>query len=422
MKKFLSTLLVLMLVVAMFTACGGEKEKEMATDAPTEEATDEVAEESTDEAADAEVTEENSNLAESLAVDVSGLKSSDGQPLLLEVESKDVPDRPADPDALSEEEALHWYDMEYAGWGGVVKENLPVSPADGAIGKSVTLIVHGDHPWTTAYSAGGAKKIADAYGMELTILSPNWDLNVQNEQIDQAINTNPDMIVLIPINTEAATQQLKKINEAGVPVIVSNTLPGADALKYALAWTGPDDWGGQFRMLAQHLADELNGEGGVAYITHNPGGSPYFARMMAPRTELNTYAPEMEMLDFKSPGFEAVATKQVVSDWITKYGEELTAIVCADDSAQALGVAEALKVAGREDIMVVAAGNSKIGMDAVKAGDIAAITYQSSEADGAIGMKNAADWFNGLELAEVSYLVKHIITADDVDDFMPAQW
>lgn len=175
-------------------------------------------------------------------------------------------------------------------------------------------------------------------------------------------------------------------------------------------------------MLAQHLADELNGEGGVAYITHNPGGSPYFARMMAPRTELNTYAPEMEMLDFKSPGFEAVATKQVVSDWITKYGEELTAIVCADDSAQALGVAEALKVAGREDIMVVAAGNSKIGMDAVKAGDIAAITYQSSEADGAIGMKNAADWFNGLELAEVSYLVKHIITADDVDDFMPAQW
>jgi len=72
--------------------------------------------------------------------------------------------------------------------------------------------------------------------------------------------------------------------------------------------------------------------------------------------------------------------------------------------------------------MVVAAGNSKIGMDAVKAGDIAAITYQSSEADGAIGMKSAADWFNGLELNEVSYLVKHIITADDVDEFMPAQW
>jgi len=413
MKKLLSTLLVLVLVASMFTACA--KKEETKTDAPAAEeaATEEAA---TEEAATEEV---NSNLAESLAVDVSGLKSSDGQPLLLEVESKEVPDRPADPEALSEEDALHWYDMEYAGWG-VEKENLPVSPADGAKGKKVTLIVHGDHPWTTAYSAG-AKKIADAYGMELTILSPNWDLNVQNEQIDQAINTSPDMIVLIPINTEAAAQQLKKINEAGVPCIVSNTLPGADALKYALAWTGPDDWG-QFRMLAQYLADELDGVGGVAYITHNPGGSPYFARMMAPRTELNTYAPDMKMLDFKSPGFEAVATKQVVSDWITKYGDELTAIVCADDSAQALGVSEALKVAGREDIVVVAAGNSKIGMDAVKAGDIAAITYQSSEADGAVGMKNAADWFNGLELNEVSYLVKHIITADDVDDFMPAQW
>ena len=61
-------------------------------------------------------------------------------------------------------------------------------------------------------------------------------------------------------------------------------------------------------------------------------------------------------------------------------------------------------------------------MDAVKSGDIYAITYQSAEADGAMPIKLAADWFNGKELQKVSYLTKHIITTADVDSYMPAQW
>ena len=39
-----------------------------------------------------------------------------------------------------------------------------------------------------------------------------------------------------------------------VPCITSNTIPADEAMKYCLAWTGPDDWG-QFRMLARYFAD-----------------------------------------------------------------------------------------------------------------------------------------------------------------------
>jgi ribose transport system substrate-binding protein len=61
-------------------------------------------------------------------------------------------------------------------------------------------------------------------------------------------------------------------------------------------------------------------------------------------------------------------------------------------------------------------------MDAVKAGEIHAITYQSAEADGAVALKAGADWFNGLTVEPVRYLPKHIITQTDVDTFQPAQW
>ncbi len=155
------------------------------------------------------------------------------------------------------ENPLHWYDMEFAEWSSE-KINIPESPADGAIGKSVIVIANGDHPYLTAYGTG-AKKVADAYEMDFKLMSSNWDLDVQNQQIDQAINAKPDLIILVPLDAKAAVQKFRKINQAGIPVIASNMLPEDEGMKYAIGWTVPDDWG-LYRMLAQSLAKKLNNE------------------------------------------------------------------------------------------------------------------------------------------------------------------
>lgn len=355
-----------------------------------------------------------------LADDVVALTAADGQPLIkVGGASRAVPPRPADPKALPEDDPLHWWDLEFAGWNSN-KKNIPESPADGAIGKKVIMIVHGDHPWTTACT-NGAQKVADVYDMDFTALSPNWDLAVQNQMIDQAINERPDMLLLIPLDANTAPQQARKINQADVPLIMFNTLPASEAMDYCIAWTGPDDFG-QFRMMAEFWAEELGMEGGVAYTQHAPGGSPYFARYWGPRSQLAEFAPEIDVLDAQAPGFEADKTMQLVSDWITRFGDDLKGICSADDSAQGLGITEALAKAGREDVIVIAAGNSKVGMDLVKEGKIRAITYQTAEGDGALAVKTAADWFNGEELPPVRYLPQHLITIDDVDDFYPPQW
>ncbi|MFP4561710.1 MAG: sugar ABC transporter substrate-binding protein [Spirochaetia bacterium] len=368
---------------------------------------------------------EMSNLEKSLAVDTSDLKSEDGQPLIiLQQEQREVPRRPGNPDELPEDNPLHWWDMEFAGWDAN-KTNIPPSPEDGAIGKTVTFIVHGDHPWTTACTLG-AQKIANAYDMTLTPLSPNWDLAVQNQMIDQAINERPDMILLIPLDAKTAPQQARKINQAGIPLILFNTLPSSAAMDYCIAWTGPDDFG-QFRMLSRVWADKMEEEHGtdnvgVTYVQHAPGGSPYFARCWGPISELSGYAPWVETLDKQAPGFEADKTMQLTSDWLTRFGDDLKGICAADDSSQALGIFEALEKADREDVVVVAAGNSKVGMDLVKEGKLYAITYQTAEGDGALAVQTAADWFNGKEIPPVKYLPKHIITQEDVEDFYPPQW
>jgi ribose transport system substrate-binding protein len=369
-----------------------------------------------------------SNLEASLALDAKAmaLTAADGQPLLiLAKETRAVPKRPADPEALPEDDPLHWYDLEFSGWDAN-KQNIPPSPKDGAIGKRVTLIVHGDHPWTTACSLG-AQKVADAYQMKLKVLSPNWDLAVQNQMIDQTINERPDLMIIFALDAKTATQQARKINQAGIPLILTNMTVAREAHNYCISWTGPDDFG-QFRMMSRAWADELvakygkSEKIGVAYVQHAPGGSPYFARYWGPRSELAGYAPNIVTLDAQAPGFEADKTMQLVSDWLTRFGKDLKGICAADDSAQALGIAEALKKAGREDVLLIAAGNSKVGMDAVKAGNIRYITYQTAEGDGALAVKTAADWFNGKKIEPVRNIPQKLIDKNNVDDFYPAQW
>jgi len=353
-------------------------------------------------------------------VDVYALRGTDNQPYILrKQETATIPPRPEDPAALPETDAGHWWDIEYAGWQ-VKKEAMPSSPGDGPAGKSVVLLKAGDHPYWTAYM-NGFNVMAKAYGMKVKMFNGNWNIDLQAQQTDQAINERPDMIVFAPVDTTACTPLLRRINKAGIPCITSNTIPCDEAMRYCLGWTGPDDWG-QMRMLSRAFADAMGKKGGYAIMRHMPGSSPFFSRTYAPITELGKYAPDMKMLAMDTANLEAEGTMQLVSAWLTKFDKELKGLILPGDGFSMTGALEALRKAGRKDVVIVAAGNSKTGMDAIKAGDALAVTYQSAEGDGAICVHAAAEWFSGKTLEPVRYLPKHVITRKDVENYMPAQW
>jgi ribose transport system substrate-binding protein len=331
-----------------------------------------------------------------------------------------IPAPPLNPQALPESDPLHWYDLEYAGWN-TQKVAMPKSPGNGARGKKVLCLRFIDHPYLTAYTKG-MQKVADAYGIELETKVANGDINLQSQQVDQAINERPDLVIITPVDATAVVPLLRKLNQAGIPVIASNLLPIEEGMKYVLTWTGPDDWG-QFRMLARKFAELMHNEGGYCIVRHNPGSSPFFSRTFAASTELGKIAPKMELLDMQTTHLKAEESLQVVSGWIKRFGPQLKGIISADDSGAQIGITQALENSHREDLICVAAGNSKQGMDFVKAGKLNAITYQSAEADGALPMKLAADWFEGKPIGRpVYYLPKHIITKEDVDKYLPPQW
>jgi len=417
MKKLIALLLALVMVLGL-VACGTKEapkteEKKEDTSAPTEEKKEETSAGS-------------DNLAESeklLAEAIANVKTTDGHAMLADPLILDIPEAPGTPEECAELEDTDpnkWHYYEYLNWDKSQDAEFPVSPGDGQKGKHVIVIVHGAHAWTTAYMEAW-EKACDALGMTVEFFDPNWDQATQDSYIDQAILKQPDAIVLIPLSADHAAQQFKKINDAGIPAFCNDMLPEASAMNYILSYSGPHDWL-EMRMLAEMLGEKMNGEGGVAYITHSVGGSPYYSRTFGPMSTLASLYPNIKHLDVQSPGFEATAVKQVVADWITKYGDELNAIVLADDSDQAVGAVEACKAAGRDDIIVVATGFSRAGSEMLQNGDLEAVTYQSCQNDAGAAIRMVAEYFCGHEIPRVSYIPYDVITAENVEEFLPCQW
>lgn len=358
--------------------------------------------------------------APAVSGDVFSLKSTDGQPLIFPEEAAiKLPPRPENPEALPQTDAGHWYDQEYAGWG-ITRVNPIAPPSGGPKGKKVIYLKFIDHPYLTAMQ-NGMQKVADHYGIEMKMMCAEYDVNLQAKQVDLAINEKPDLVIFNAVDAKGAAGLLRKLNEARIPVVASNQMCTNEGLAYTLTWCGPDDWGNN-RNLARAFAEKMNYEGGYCIVRHLAGNACYDSRTWSIVSELAKIAPKMKLLDMQTSKLDKIETEKLVSGWITRFGPELKGITCSDDSGAQLGVNKACKDANRTDIIRVAAGNSKVGMDAVKSGDVAAITFQSAEGDGAIAMELAAEWFSGKKLPEVRYLPKGIITPKTVDRYLPAQW
>jgi methyl-accepting chemotaxis protein/ABC-type sugar transport system substrate-binding protein len=353
-------------------------------------------------------------------LDKGELKASDGQPLIVwNPKIREIPPRPDDPEKYRETDERHWYDLEYAGWK-TDKVNIPESPTDGAAGKRIRALLPLDHPYFNAMERG-MKKVAECFEMDFSVEYAEFDSSVQEEQVIRAIKAKPDAIIIAPFSMDRSADLLGRINRAGIPVVASNIKPSDEGFKYILSFTGPDDWG-QMRVLAAKLAELMDYRGGYVIGQMQPGSMTYYSRTYGLITELKKIAPGMECLAMENTEEDRDIARELARGWIEKFGDNLKGMFCMIDDAPLSGFCDAVDSAIRSDIVVTAAGNSRVGMELMQRGKVHAVTYQAAEGDGALAVDVLVDWFNGLDIPPVKYLPIRIITPDVVDEYLPAQW
>jgi ribose transport system substrate-binding protein len=343
--------------------------------------------------------------------------SSDGL-MLWDPAQTHVPPRPDDPSRYPESDPRRWYDAEYLGWR-VVKGALPASPGGGPRGRRLAVLLPFIHPYWTEYEQGLASE-AERLGMTVQVFNAGWDHERQATIVQELVERRPDLVIFVPVEPFMASDCLRRLAGAGIPVIASNQSLEAEAYQAIISWTGPNDWA-QHRLLARHFAELMGHEGGFCIISHKPGTSPYLARVWGLRTELGLVAPAMVCLDVRYTGLDRERSRLAVLNWLDRYGQRLKGLVSADDAAPMEGVKRALAERGRTDVVCVANGATRRGFEFVRDGTLKAVTWQSPAMDGMLAVRTAADWFTGIAVEAIRYLPACIVTAAEADSFLASR-
>ena len=97
-------------------------------------------------------------------------------------------------------------------------------------------------------------------------------------------------------------------------------------------------------------------------------------------------------------------------------------IFTSETTVQATGSIEACEAAGRSDILIGGIDNSETALNYIKEGKLTCATNQPPMQDGALPVLLAAKWFNGETIDDYVFMEPAVINADNVEDFLPAQW
>jgi len=109
---------------------------------------------------------------------------------------------------------------------------------------------------------------------------------------------------------------------------------------------------GPAEQTARIVLEAMGGKGGVVHLGGIASNNPAIERLNGLKNALKDY-PDVELLDAQPADWDTQKANQVMSAFLTRYGDEITGVHCANDTI-AYGVLEALRAEAIEDMPVTA--------------------------------------------------------------------
>jgi ribose transport system substrate-binding protein len=241
----------------------------------------------------------------------------------------------------------------------------------------------------------GYQKFAKEMNIDMTILDSQLDIQKEAANMDSIIAMKPDVIIIAPVDGEGSKAAIKKAIAKKIPVICSNVTVNDAAKIGVLAFTGPNCYS-EAEVVARE-AIRRNPTGRVVMITGTPGYSAAEDRKNGFLDTVMRVAPNMKILDIQSGNWMRDETQRVMSDFITKYGDQIDIVYTHDDN-MTVGAINALKDAGytaTKRPIVLSIGAMADGLPAVQDGWIDATCQQSPWEDARLSLQVALDIKSG---------------------------
>lgn len=280
-------------------------------------------------------------------------------------------------------------------------------------GKSISVLMPSTSNNYLAEWRRGLEKTAADLNYKVTVVENNFDQSEQDLQVQQAIasGTKPDIYVFWPADSKAGVASLRLLSQTGVPVVVANQPPPAEALEFMTMYAGVNDYlngqvSGQLMVGARDAAMSAgkamaSPEGNLIELMFAPGYQASVARSdgfidATKDKPFNIIAQEFA-------GFDNEAGYKTMSQLVAANKAKGIDFVYAHNDALAAGAIKALEEAGLvpgKDVYVVG-GTCHGDLSALEAGKQYGSGLQAARLEGNVVTLAVARYFaNGGTVTE----------------------
>lgn len=205
---------------------------------------------------------------------------------------------------------------------------------------------------------------------------------VQNDQIDKCIEQGYDVLCVNLVDRTDASIIIDKAKKADVPVMFFNREPvSADMERweetYYVGVVAED--GGRFQgkiFLEQYKKNpeiDKNGDGVIQYVMleGEPGHQDTMIRTESCIKTIQAAGVELERLETYSANWRRSQSKEIMEDWIEKYGEGIE-VVFSNNDEMALGAVDAVQAMGLPDgsIKIIGLDGIAEALEAIRSGQM----------------------------------------------------
>lgn len=262
----------------------------------------------------------------------------------------------------------------------------------------------------------GMEQEAEKLGWEVEATFADNDPTQQINQIQNAITTQPDALVVIPIDEEAIVPPIEMAEAADIPVMTLGDNIAEDARDAQLAFLGVnyEELG---RQKAELIVDELEGGGTVGWI-HGIRGINFSEAQDDGARPVFEAQENLELIDGPYTGaFSSDAGLSATENLLSRE-RNLDAIYFDNDDI-ALGGLQAIEERGiaNDEIFTVATDGGGPALDAVREGTLDATYSLCGFAQGKQSVNVLEDFLeNGEEPEPIIYTETLLFTTDNIGE------
>ena len=295
---------------------------------------------------------------------------------------------------------------------------VSVSAMADMTGKQVTLMTPYLGSVTTNQMVEFMKAELEAKGAVVTVINTNNDFAELASQVENvASGGQTDAIVLVSADPSQIANQLQDAFDAGIPVF------GCDSgFIEGMQVNATSDNYQMGSLIVKYLFEDLmGGKGTVIALTHRP--HPGVVKRCEAFDDLIKEYPDITLITEQHVPAEPPINdaQSIVENLLLANAEKdsVTAIWAAWDEP-AIGATQALKEAGRDEVIVTGVdGNQQAVALVAEGGNLKATVAQNFEGMGTIVVEEMEKLFAGEEIEKgEQYAPATLITLENVADFM----